>query len=117
MLAGIPEAPVGMTVLESQACGTPAIVSDVGGPQEIVQNGKTGFILDVKSTTSWVEALDELIPEIINGSEIYYRFRKNSRDVVISSYKWRELLEDLLLEDRAIKQKNPELTESPVAGN
>ncbi|WP_347272774.1 glycosyltransferase family 4 protein [Candidatus Kuenenia sp.] len=34
------------TILESLACGTPAIVSDVADNRQIITNGKDGFVLD-----------------------------------------------------------------------
>lgn len=43
----------GMAVLEAQAGGLPAIVTDVGGPQEIVDNGKTGYVLSLADPKAW----------------------------------------------------------------
>jgi glycosyltransferase involved in cell wall biosynthesis len=43
----------GMAVLEAQAAGLPAIVSDIGGPQEIVDNGRTGYILSLAEPKAW----------------------------------------------------------------
>lgn len=37
----------GNVVLEAQASGLPAIVTDRGGPQEIVIHGETGFVVDL----------------------------------------------------------------------
>ena len=34
----------GNVILEAQACGLPVIVSDVGGPRELVENGVNGFV-------------------------------------------------------------------------
>lgn len=36
---------LGLTVLESMACGTPAVVTDVASLPEIVRNGVTGFVV------------------------------------------------------------------------
>ena len=35
----------GVVVIEALACGTPVITYDCGGPTEIVQQGKTGFVI------------------------------------------------------------------------
>lgn len=102
----------GMTVLESLACGTPALVSNVGGPQEIVKDGKTGYILDVNSIEPWVEKLDELIQEIYDNSQKYREFRKNSRDVVLKSFDWFDVLQDLILDEEEYEQRKPELVKS-----
>lgn len=36
----------GITCIESNACGTPVIASDVGGLRDSVKNGKTGFLFE-----------------------------------------------------------------------
>ncbi len=44
---------LGQVVLESQASGLPTLVSDVGGPQELVHHGETGFVLRADSIPDW----------------------------------------------------------------
>ncbi len=34
----------GYTIIESYACGTPVIASDIGGARELVTEGETGFL-------------------------------------------------------------------------
>ncbi len=41
---------MGFTLLESMACGTPAICSNVGGMPEYVLDGVTGYVFDDLST-------------------------------------------------------------------
>jgi glycosyltransferase involved in cell wall biosynthesis len=38
--------PFGLVLLEAMAAGKPVIATNLGGPQEIVQNGVTGFLVD-----------------------------------------------------------------------
>lgn len=51
----------GMAVLEAQAGGLPAIVTDVGGPQEIVDNGKTGYVLSLAEPKAWTQHICTLM--------------------------------------------------------
>ena len=44
----------GMAVLEAQACGLPAIVTDIGGPQEIIKNNETGYIVSTDNPDEWI---------------------------------------------------------------
>jgi glycosyltransferase involved in cell wall biosynthesis len=37
---------MGLTLIESMACGTPAVCSRVGGMPELIRHGETGFIYD-----------------------------------------------------------------------
>ena len=50
----------GNVVVEAQASGLPTVVSDTGGPKELVENGLTGFVtrsLDVDDFTAAVRSL------------------------------------------------------------
>lgn len=47
--------PFGLVVIEAMACGTPVIASKTGSMPELIENGKTGFLVD-----STEEALDAL---------------------------------------------------------
>jgi len=51
---------LGQVVMESQGSGLPVLVSDRGGPQEVVLDGKTGYVLPADDVTRWVDAIVEL---------------------------------------------------------
>jgi len=51
----------GNAVLESLASGTPAVVTDLGGPAEIVHHEETGVILPAGVERRWVEAIQRLL--------------------------------------------------------
>lgn len=53
----------GNVVLESLACGTPALVSDVGGPSEIVHHEETGLVLPAGVEARWCEAIVRLLSD------------------------------------------------------
>lgn len=44
-------------ILESFACGTPVIASNIGGIPELVEEGKTGYLFDAGSSDSLVQAM------------------------------------------------------------
>ena len=44
---------LGQVVMESQASGLPVIVTDQGGPKEIVQDGQTGYVLEADAKEQW----------------------------------------------------------------
>ncbi len=50
--------PFGMVMIEAMACGTPVIAIERGSVPEVIDNGKTGFI--VKSTSEAIEAIHDL---------------------------------------------------------
>lgn len=51
---------LGQVVMESQASGVPVVVSDQGGPKEVVRDGITGVVLPADDIAAWVEAIAEL---------------------------------------------------------
>lgn len=50
----------GNVAIEALACGVPVIAYRRGGPSEIVQDGKTGFLVEPDSVTGLVEAIARL---------------------------------------------------------
>jgi UDP-glucose:tetrahydrobiopterin glucosyltransferase len=47
----------GLTVIEALACGTPVIAYDRGGPAEIVEHGKSGFLTPAGDTGAMAAAV------------------------------------------------------------
>ena len=54
---------LGQVVMESQGSGLPVVVSDQGGPKEVVEHGRTGFVLPVDDEGPWVETLERLVTD------------------------------------------------------
>ncbi|MGD1921580.1 MAG: glycosyltransferase family 4 protein [Pleurocapsa sp.] len=50
----------GNVAIEALACGVPIIAYNRGGPSEIVQQGKTGFLVEPDSITGLVEAIKQI---------------------------------------------------------
>jgi len=72
----------GNVILEAQACGLPCIVSDVGGPRDLIRDGQDGFVtkaLDVAALTQAVEAL-ATNPELHQSMSLASRQHVQSRD-------------------------------------
>ncbi len=51
---------LGQVVMESQASGLPVLVSDQGGPKEIVRDGVTGHVLPAGDPGAWIDRVVEL---------------------------------------------------------
>lgn len=50
----------GNVIIEAQACSLPVIVSDMGGPRELVQHGKDGFVTKALDAAELSEAIRRL---------------------------------------------------------
>lgn len=85
----------GMVVLESQSCGLPALVSDFGGPQEIIINGKTGFVSKADDVDDWVTRLEGLFEMIASYPRLYLEMRVNARKLAAETYNWDQVFQDI----------------------
>lgn len=51
----------GLVALEAAACGTPVVAAAVGGLTSIVDDGRTGILVDGAEPTTWAGHLDHLL--------------------------------------------------------
>ncbi len=89
----------GMVVLESQCSELPALVSDRGGPKELVDHGETGFILPALEKEPWVNAILNLISMVENQPEQYEEMRHLSRVRGMANSGWEAVLKQLSSEE------------------
>ena len=68
----------GNVILEAMASGLPCVVSDQGGPRELVQEGKTGLITKALDVTEFTEALVRLVRD----SDLRQAMAQNARRAV-----------------------------------
>lgn len=68
--------PFGLVVLEAMASGTVVIASDSGGPLEIIEAQKDGFLFKTNNEESLVTRLDDCLQEKINLTELKAVARK-----------------------------------------
>ena len=52
---------MGQAVIEAQASGLPVLVSDEGGPREMMDHGLTGLMVRGSDANEWIQALQELL--------------------------------------------------------
>ena len=80
----------GNSVLEAQASGLPAVVSDRGGPQEIIEPGKTGLVF----TSHDPESLAENILKIAQNKELRDLMSRNARTMA-TERTWEKAFDEL----------------------
>jgi glycosyltransferase involved in cell wall biosynthesis len=86
----------GMVVLEAQACGLPALVTDVGGPQEIVRGSPSGFVLPVDSPARWADVLVDLAERRERDPRAAAERREATRAHFRTGYGWDRVLDDIM---------------------
>ncbi len=61
--------PFGLVMVEALACGTPVIAFDRGSASEIIEDGRTGFLVgDVDGMAAAIRRLDEIDPAVCRAS-------------------------------------------------
>lgn len=88
----------GMVVVEAQACGLPVVVTDVGGPQEIVLDGETGFVIPWNDMDKWVDRVAKLIDLKKEHPEQVAAMSERAREYVRDNFSWSVALADILSE-------------------
>ncbi len=74
-------------ILEAMGCGLPVIASDVGGNNEIVHEGKNGFLIAGDD----VDLLADRIVTLINGADLRRTMGATSR-VIALEYDWQNIM-------------------------
>jgi glycosyltransferase involved in cell wall biosynthesis len=82
---------LGLVVLEAQASGLPVVVMDQGGPMEVMEDGKTGFVCKANIMDDFVEKVSRLIM----SSEMRKRMGLAARALAMR-FSWDQAFDDLL---------------------
>ena len=88
--------PFGLSVIESMACGTPVIAFDRGSMPELIENGKSGFL--VNNVDEAIETVAR-ITEIDRATSRRHVERHFTVDRMINSY---IQVYEMILRDRTI---------------
>jgi glycosyltransferase involved in cell wall biosynthesis len=68
------------------------VVSSIGGPKEIIINGKTGFVADASSISVWTFTMMGICELINNHPQVNLEMRAESRMHVMQTYSWDAVL-------------------------
>lgn len=85
-------------VMQAGAMGLPAIVTNINGCNEIIEEGTNGIIIPPKD----VIALKNAMLEMIENKELYNHLKSNAREMITSRYEQRIVWEALLEEYRKL---------------
>lgn len=86
-------------VMQAGAMGLPAIVTDINGCNEIIEEGKNGTIIPVKNTV----ALQEKMQQLIEDPAYYQNLQQNARPMICDRYEQRVVWEAILAEYRGLE--------------
>jgi glycosyltransferase involved in cell wall biosynthesis len=79
---------LGQTLLEAMACGTPAICTQVASMPEIVEDGKTGFVVDAGDLCALADRLSWLAAHPLEADAM----GQAGRQVVLERFQWNQVV-------------------------
>ena len=82
--------PFGLVAIEGMYAGTPIVVSDVGGLNEIVEHGITGM----KSYSGNPNSIADSILALLFDYQLAYNIAKNGKAKVKETYNWTKIAQD-----------------------
>ncbi|MFJ9537383.1 glycogen synthase [Streptomyces sp. NPDC101225] len=78
--------PLGIVNLEAMACGTPVVASRVGGIPEVVDDGRTGLLVDVDE--GFEDSLAQALDSVIGDPETARRMGEAGRERAVEEFGW-----------------------------
>ena len=81
----------GVSVVEAMACEVPVIATKVDGFMEVMEDGKTGILVEKKNVEEITQALEKLLKNSLDRKE----YGKNGRERVIKYYNWKNNVETM----------------------
>lgn len=72
----------GLSALEAMSCEVPVIATNVGGLPEVIEHGRTGFLVDVGN----VEAMAEWGKKILKDDQLHQKIGSSARQTVIEKF-------------------------------
>lgn len=85
-------------VMQAGAMGLPAIVSDINGCNEIIEEGTNGLIVPVKNSIELFDAMDRLLVD----KQLFQELKSNSRQMIVSRFEQQYVWEAILKEYKSL---------------
>lgn len=79
-------------ILEALSCEVPVVASNVGGTNEIVHNGKTGYLFENGNVNEAIDAIDN-----IKRNNLFYELGKNGRELIKNKFSWEVITGKIVL--------------------
>lgn len=86
----------GLTILEAMASGLPTLATTFGGPQEIIENGKSGFLINTSSPELMAKTLEEFVEKCHGDPDFWKRISDNGIERVRNHFTWQLYSERLI---------------------
>ncbi|HDP80999.1 MAG TPA: sucrose synthase [Spirochaetes bacterium] len=78
----------GLTILEAMVSGLPTVATRFGGPQEIIQDGVNGFLVNTSMPALISRRLEEVVDLLAGGDGLWEKISEAGIERVQSSFTW-----------------------------
>ena len=93
-----------VSLIEAQAANKPIVSTRVGGISDIIIEGETGLLADVREP----EIFSDHVLRLVNDEELRKKLGSGSRDHVLKKFSYQRLVSDMsLLYYELLKRKKP----------
>jgi D-inositol-3-phosphate glycosyltransferase len=103
--------PFGLVALESMACRTPVVASEVGGLTSIIENNVNGLLFRPRNPA----ILKEKILQLYNSRDVAELMARNAEKMVKNAYSWQaitkkisDIYEELIKTSEVIRAEEPQ---------
>ena len=76
--ASIYPEPFGRVIVEAMLVGRPVVATDAGGPREIIESGRTGFLVPPRDDAAMAEIIDRLLDDTRLAADIVEAARREA---------------------------------------
>ena len=87
----------GLVVLESLACGTPVVATNVGGAESVIRHGETGYVVTDNDPGGLADKISLLLSRPNGKPDFVHSVRAS-----VAKYSWPNISEAILEEYRSV---------------
>lgn len=79
--------PLGLTILEAMAAGTPVVATKKGGMLSVIKDGENGFFVRARNSKEIAEKVNMLL----ENDELREKVAKNAKETVVNNFTWEKI--------------------------